>query len=347
MRSVLVTILGALVVLWTPPDTGTAIIRGRVVAADGGTPLARAEITLVGDGDRKALLFTDADGRYEFGHLPPGRYTVQAGRAGYVTVNHGPWLALADKQTRDGVDFARGRGGAIDVTIVDESGDPVADVSILAAHGVPRLWPEDARPPRTDEDGHARLFDLAPGTYYLTAKADEKRPATFYPGTTIAAEAKPLQVVATQTVSVQLQMAGSPRGGSPRKAEGAIVSGRISGRVLGAEGADGAGGSTPLPRAMLTLMSANYAVPIRRVRTDADGRYEFVNVADGYYALRVERRGYVALRYGERASQDAARLLRVAGAKPLEHVDLTLRKGASLTARVVDELGNPHAGVSV
>ena len=47
MKSALAGILGGLVLLWTPPpDTGTAIIRGRVVAADGGAPLARAEVRI-------------------------------------------------------------------------------------------------------------------------------------------------------------------------------------------------------------------------------------------------------------------------------------------------------------
>src|SRR5690242_7386411 len=190
MKSALTPMLAGLAVLWTPPDPGTAIIRGRVVAADGGAPLARAQVGL--SGDRRILQFTDADGHYEFGKLPPGRYAVRAGRAGYVPADRGQPIDLANKQVRDGVDFALSRGGAIDVTIVDESGEPIPEVSILAAHGVPRLWPEDARPPRTDRNGQARLFDLAPGSYYLTAKTDDEQPATFYPGTRVNAEAKPV-----------------------------------------------------------------------------------------------------------------------------------------------------------
>src|SRR5262245_18731469 len=62
----------------TAPRTGDAIIRGRVVSAETGAPLARAEILLVLVGARRSesdpVVATDEQGRYEFRGLTAGRY---------------------------------------------------------------------------------------------------------------------------------------------------------------------------------------------------------------------------------------------------------------------------------
>ena len=70
--------------------TGTAMIRGRVVAGDTGAPLRRAQVRLSSSevrGGRVAQ--TDGEGRYEFRELPAGRYTLQASKAGYVNLSFG------------------------------------------------------------------------------------------------------------------------------------------------------------------------------------------------------------------------------------------------------------------
>ena len=60
------------------PQTGTARIRGRVMAAAGNTPLRRAQISLTATDNpqlRRATT-TDADGRYELVELPAGLYQM-------------------------------------------------------------------------------------------------------------------------------------------------------------------------------------------------------------------------------------------------------------------------------
>src|ERR1700716_1481297 len=64
------------------PDTGTAIIRGRIVAGDTGKPLRRARVTLTAPelAGEPRNTSTDADGRYEFTDLPAGRFTLRVTR---------------------------------------------------------------------------------------------------------------------------------------------------------------------------------------------------------------------------------------------------------------------------
>src|SRR6187549_3001402 len=62
------------------PQTGTARIRGRVLAAPNNTPLRRAQINIIATDNpqlRRATT-TDADGRFEVAELPAGRYQVSA-----------------------------------------------------------------------------------------------------------------------------------------------------------------------------------------------------------------------------------------------------------------------------
>src|SRR6185436_12331281 len=63
--------------------TGTAIIRGRVVAADTATPIRRALVTVYGGAQGRGrglqlTIYTDAQGRYEARDLPAGSYSVRA-----------------------------------------------------------------------------------------------------------------------------------------------------------------------------------------------------------------------------------------------------------------------------
>src|SRR5438876_12391548 len=75
----------------TPAPPGTAMIRGRVLAAGANEhPLSRVEVRATCAPLRiyKAAL-TDAGGRYEIGELPAGRYTVSFSRTNYVRATFG------------------------------------------------------------------------------------------------------------------------------------------------------------------------------------------------------------------------------------------------------------------
>src|SRR5881628_477244 len=67
-----------------PAQTGTAMIRGRILAADNGRPLRRARITLTAPelGTENRTTSTNPDGRYEIKDLPAGRYSMTVARRG-------------------------------------------------------------------------------------------------------------------------------------------------------------------------------------------------------------------------------------------------------------------------
>src|SRR5438309_2218955 len=74
-----------------PSAIGTAVIRGRVFAADTGRPLRRARISVSGPelGPEPRQTSTNLEGRYEIKELPAGRFTVTVTRAGYLQLRYG------------------------------------------------------------------------------------------------------------------------------------------------------------------------------------------------------------------------------------------------------------------
>src|SRR4249920_3249414 len=89
-------------------QAGSAVVRGRVLAADTGKPLRRARITVSGAelGREGRSTSTSLDGRYEIAELPAGRYTIRVTRSGYLPLQYGqrrPFepgkpIQLVDKQ---------------------------------------------------------------------------------------------------------------------------------------------------------------------------------------------------------------------------------------------------------
>jgi hypothetical protein len=167
---------------------GTAIVRGRIVAADTGKPLRRAPVTMTAPelAGEPRNTSTDADGRYEFTDMPGGRFTLRVRRGGYLPLAYGQRrpheaakpLQLLDKQVIEHVDMALPRMGIISGRVLDEAGDPIEGVNVHAVRvmfrdGRRRLVPVGAPQNRTDDDGEFRLTGLAPGTYYVVAETRE------------------------------------------------------------------------------------------------------------------------------------------------------------------------------
>lgn len=69
--------------------TGTSRLRGRVIAADTGTALRRAQVRISGPDIGSKTALTDAQGRYEFRDLPGGRFSVSVSKAGFVAMQYG------------------------------------------------------------------------------------------------------------------------------------------------------------------------------------------------------------------------------------------------------------------
>lgn len=204
----------------------TGAIRGRVVRADTGEPLRRAEVhvdewSTGDDASGPAATMTDGDGRYELAGLPAGRYQLKARRGGYVEVAYGqrrpfergrPLELAAGAVLRD-IDFALPPGAVVTGRVVDEFGEAMAHVSVSLARrryveGARRLVGESGA--STDDRGEFRIFGVPPGDYILVAKfagrnlgsRDRLRyVTTYYPGTALASAAERLTVGIGQEVS--------------------------------------------------------------------------------------------------------------------------------------------------
>lgn len=163
--------------------TPTGRVAGRVVAADSGRPVRRARVFLSGPqvpGGRGAL--TDDEGVFELTELPEGRYTLTAGKVGFITLSYGQRrplqggipIQLADGQQLTALDFRLPRGSVIAGRVYDESGDPLPGASVRVmryeyAQGNRQLVPVGTA--QTDDLGAYRVWGLNPGDYYVSAVA--------------------------------------------------------------------------------------------------------------------------------------------------------------------------------
>src|SRR5579862_8609364 len=156
--------------------TGSARIRGRVLAADTGQPLRKAFVRAVsGEVRENRLVTTDDKGLYDIAELPAGRYQLTATKGSFVSLQYGqtrPFQAgkavqLVDGQTLDKADFSLPRGSVITGRIVDDAGEPANEVQVSAmryqyAQGRRQLV-NTGRFGTTNDLGEYRLYCLSPG----------------------------------------------------------------------------------------------------------------------------------------------------------------------------------------
>jgi protocatechuate 3,4-dioxygenase beta subunit len=212
----------------TPPPTGTAVIRGRIVDAETSQPLRRARLNLTAPelGREGLTASTDDDGRYELADLPAGRFTLSAQRSGYLPLRYGQRraneqgkpLELAAGQLLEGIDFALSRMGIVSGRVLDEQGEPISNVWVTAqrffySDNRRRLVP-DGPIATTDDDGEYRIIGLLPGSYVINARTLEKWTVTdrgreqrmayaptFFPTVTDPAQASRVTVVGGREVA--------------------------------------------------------------------------------------------------------------------------------------------------
>ena len=280
-------------------QTGTAVIRGRIVTADTGAAVRRAQVRAVSATSRDSrIVTTDAQGAFEFRDLPAGRWDLSASKAGFVTMRFGQRRAfeggrpieVVDAQVIEKVTLALPRGAAITGRILDEFGDPVAGARVQAlryqlVQGTRRMQPTGMNA-QTDDTGAFRLYGLMPGDYFVSATlrafpsddvADTTGYApTYYPGTGSVSEAQriPLEVGEEASISFGLM---------------AVRTARVSGIVLNSEGGALANGMVAL---LPSDSSGQFQIGFgggNRVRPD--GSFLLTNVAPGSYTLMATNGG--------------------------------------------------------
>ena len=176
----------------TPPrggpremPTGTATLRGSVVAADNGSPIRRAQVRISGQGVPPRLASTDAQGRFELRDLPAGRYTLTASKGGFVTLQYGQ-RRPSESGTPLEIRRCAGAGQSRDRPAARQRNQRPNHrrvrrtrrqrrSSLRCAMAIPagarRLMPRPGQNSRdtTDDQGQFRLFGLSPGEYVVSA----------------------------------------------------------------------------------------------------------------------------------------------------------------------------------
>jgi hypothetical protein len=288
-------------------DPLSASIYGRITTADSGTPIRRAEVRALNDRGITRMATSDADGRYELRDMPAGAYRVTVSKSGFVTVSFGQrgtaeaakTIDLAEGQ-RVAANMSLPRGSAIAGRILDDAGEPVADVRVQAlrsrmAEGRRRLQPAGVID-TTDDTGSFRLFGLEPGEYYVTAMIQSPTPEdarmsavtgplrgdvkfsvpVFFPGVTSQEQAQPVFLTSGSEARADIFLAP-------------LRTARVSGVVLTSSGTPGGDALVELRSDALNMgFSAAYAGPPPMsisAHADPDGTFELPNVAPGSYTL--------------------------------------------------------------
>jgi hypothetical protein len=321
---------------------GTAIIRGRVVSAETGAPVRRAEVQAALGGQRSRGALTDANGRFELRELPAGSWNIRVSKTGFVTQQYGqraPFapsepLTLADGQQLN-ADFAMLRGGAIIGRVFDDFGEPLANVRVSALRA--QLTPNGRRLVSsgglgtTDDTGAYRLYGLAPGMYYVSAVPQGGSGngglstvdgavtygPTYFPGTTDVTGAQRVTMLAGQEQSnIDFAVTAQP-------------SVRVSGIVLGMNGAP----MQALVSLRVPLFDDVGSSEPRVANSNADGSFTLRNVPPGNYMLEVT---------GRRASRDVApevAAMPLAVASEITGLTITASRGATITGTITAEAG--------
>jgi hypothetical protein len=275
-----------------PGQSGTGAIGGRVVSASG-RPISGAIVRAMRPGMVVRLDQSDREGRFSIGNLPPGDFTLEARKDGYITVQYGQQRAnesgkavtVRDGETLERIDIVLPGGSVVAGTVVDDHGEPIAGASVAALQlrdaGDLTMAMPGGRARQTDDRGRYRLFGLLPGSYIISATLDgevssaSRADATgyapvFYPGTTEVARASQLQVAPGGDVSaIDLVFTRAPTA-------------RITGVAYHTDG-------RPWPAALLLFESqrtGNIMREPRKAVAAADGSFTFTNVPPGTYVVQ-------------------------------------------------------------
>lgn len=218
----------ALLCAAAPAFAQTAVVAGQVTDTAAGHPVARVTVKLFklkGDDPWTPVVdvysaATDGEGRFRIGNIPPGLYSVEFSRPGFVwPVDKGgeshapPGIGLQPGEQRT-FNFQLTPGGVVSGRILDPDGDPVSHMTVQLVWWDANEKAEHVRASRVSDDrGEYRIYDVAPGNYYLkTASLTQfsdiestpnlrgpRRPTimpTYYPGARDRESARELKVAA-------------------------------------------------------------------------------------------------------------------------------------------------------
>ena len=280
----------------TEKTAETCTLEGRVVGAIKGEPVRKATL-LLSQADKpqgqRYSTTTGPGGSFAMQDIEPGKYRLIVMKGGYARTQYGsrspghPGITLSldpGQQMRDLIVRLTPQA-VITGRVLDEDGEPVPWVSLqLLEYGYSRgkRQHQPAGFAMSNDLGEYRMFDLAPGRYFLSANPQVEMDqsaggpsyaSTYYPGTTDATGATVLDV----RPGVQLRGIDIPL----VKTRTARLRGRV---IFPAKGQPNQlANVTLVPRDESRGFSSSSSPYI-----DAQGGFEFRGVAPGAYFLTAQ-----------------------------------------------------------
>ncbi|HYL77225.1 MAG TPA: carboxypeptidase regulatory-like domain-containing protein [Bryobacteraceae bacterium] len=330
-------------------------IEGTVVNAVTGEALKKARLSLRPLGGPNGVPYganTDGAGHFLIDSVDPGRYSFSASRNGFVSQQYSPTgstrqgttLTLTNGQKIKDLTFKLTPQGVIGGRILDEDGDPMANVMVQVMvfgyqRGKKQLMNRNGV--STDDRGEFRIHGLGPGKYILSAtyqspdiftamavrppqaqpESEEGYTTTFYPNTTNAENATQLNITpGAQITGLNMTLAR-------------VRTVRVKGHV------NGSFPNAGRRNAMVMLLPRDNTgfMPRAMVRVlDAQGNFELRGVAPGSYMLRAD--------YNNDNMRFSGRLQLDVGNSNIEGIELSLSPPGELKGKLVVEENGDLAG---
>lgn len=326
------------------------VIRGMVKTQDGGTPVAGAEVTLMGQGWAAMgsmwvgtpSATSGDDGSYELVGVNPGKYTLLAMADGFSPPGgeQGVEVEIGEGGGEVTRDFELIRAGIVTGIVTDPDGEPIAGANIRIRQGptegggrgsrwgrnmARQVLTSGATPAdRTGEDGTFRLTGVGTDTMWVVyAESDEY----------ISGESKPFKLAAGDVKEIEIEMMA---GGSLR---GVVVDDQGQ-RLAGARVQVGRLPDDLLGKKRLNGWEARRALGAEVYRTDEEGRFFAPNLKPGRQLVRASKDGFVT---------HFKRNITINDGQAYENYTIPLSRGEVLEGTVVGADGRPirRAAVSV
>ena len=266
------------------------------------------------------------------------------------------------------------RSGVISGRVIDEFGDPVINARVFA-EGVGISGGRTQAPvaTSTNDRGDYRVARVPAGTWVVaviriggTVVFSPTGPVVFssggrtasekiyYPGTASSVDAEQLTIASGQEHSrvdfvLRAERPTLPPVAAARIAQAGGVPWRNPDATAVIRGRVGTMDGRALPRAHLHLVPEADLLQSAATVADANGRFEFRDLAAGRFRVVASKPGYAVVE-PDRADASAPaseRVVELTASETRDRVDLTLGRWGAVSGTVLDEVGAPVLGASV
>ncbi|MDP9694330.1 UNVERIFIED_ORG: hypothetical protein J2X79_001885 [Arthrobacter globiformis] len=310
-----------------------ATISGKITAPTSGV-FSSVYVNVFNAGDKAfvASTYTDQSGNYSVRGLTAGTYKIefQAMFSALLTqwynkadsIDTATPVTVADGQTITSIDATMVRGATISGKITAPEGINLHSAQVFAT----RNGKIDTASVNSsiDADGSYALTGLEPGTYKLMFSGGQGGATDLWYGGTSPESAKPINVVAEQTVT----------GIDMTVPTGASVSGTVT-------------GPGPNHYYLVSVLDAA-GNTIKNGFSEADGRYSVVGLLPGSYKVAFNRSEGTSKEEAqfypnkpESAGVGQATLITLAPGQRATNIDAVLNEGGSVTGTILDKAGKP------